>query len=136
MRKRTSTAEASIVDTRHQELKTMLEERRREILDGIQANRQEVASDHDAKERRPDPSRMEGSGENVSLALWEMRAATVKQIDDALERLKAGGYGRCKDCGQEIEYRRLNALPFALRCRECQYAKEDEALKDLRSKKS
>lgn len=114
---------------RYQDLKAMLEDRRREITDSIQGNRQEVASDHDAKERRPDPSRMETSGDNISLALWEMRAETVKRIDDALERLIKGTYGRCKECGDEIEYKRLTALPFAIRCKDCEEALENEKLR-------
>ncbi|NBO90196.1 MAG: TraR/DksA family transcriptional regulator, partial [Betaproteobacteria bacterium] len=37
-----------------------------------------------------------------------------------LERLDAGHYGECKDCGIEIPETRLNAYPAALRCISCQ----------------
>jgi RNA polymerase-binding protein DksA len=47
--------------------------------------------------------------------LEEMRA-----IDGALTRIADGSYGRCDECGIEIDYARLEAQPAALRCVECQ----------------
>lgn len=40
------------------------------------------------------------------------------QIDDALERLDAGTYGRCERCGDAIEFARLEAIPYATLCLE------------------
>jgi DnaK suppressor protein len=40
------------------------------------------------------------------------------QIDDALERLDAGTYGRCERCGDPIEFARLEAIPYATLCLE------------------
>jgi DnaK suppressor protein len=40
------------------------------------------------------------------------------QIDDALERLDAGSYGRCERCGDPIEFARLEAIPYATLCLE------------------
>ncbi|MFZ5571010.1 MAG: TraR/DksA C4-type zinc finger protein [Thermodesulfobacteriota bacterium] len=50
-------------------------------------------------------------------------------IEAALEKMDAGEYGRCEDCGQPIAVKRLQALPWALCCVEC--ASEQE--KTLRS---
>jgi DnaK suppressor protein len=36
------------------------------------------------------------------------------------ERIAAGTYGECVDCGQEIRFERLNAQPTAIRCVGCQ----------------
>ena len=47
--------------------------------------------------------------------IQEMRA-----IDAALLRLAEGAYGVCIDCGEEIDPRRLEAYPTALRCIDCQ----------------
>jgi RNA polymerase-binding transcription factor DksA len=41
-------------------------------------------------------------------------------VDEALERLKKGTYGICLDCGEPIDRARLNALPAAKRCLDCQ----------------
>jgi DnaK suppressor protein len=41
-------------------------------------------------------------------------------IEDALRALAAGRYGRCVDCGREIPFERLRAVPWAERCAEDQ----------------
>ena len=58
--------------------------------------------------------------ESTILALAEMRAKEVEQIDAAIERIENGQYGVCIDCGDWITPARLEALPYALRCKECQ----------------
>jgi DnaK suppressor protein len=44
---------------------------------------------------------------------------TVKEIDQALERIDAGAYGRCESCSQPIPADRLRALPWAALCVPC-----------------
>ena len=44
---------------------------------------------------------------------------TLDSIDDALDRLEAGTYGRCERCGNEISEERLSAMPFARLCITC-----------------
>ena len=39
-------------------------------------------------------------------------------------RLEQGDYGYCFDCGEEIAEKRLRALPFAVRCKDCEEARE------------
>lgn len=45
--------------------------------------------------------------------------ATVAEIDDALERLDTGTYGRCIACGSVIPDERLRAVPWAALCMPC-----------------
>ena len=45
--------------------------------------------------------------------------ATVAEIDQALERLDAGTYGRCIACGTTIPSERLDAVPWAALCVPC-----------------
>lgn len=54
------------------------------------------------------------------LLLLEARNRTREQFDEALRRLDSGGYGLCQNCEKPIEEGRLKAIPFALRCRDCQ----------------
>lgn len=44
----------------------------------------------------------------------------VTAIEDALGRMDAGTYGTCRRCGREIPLGRLEALPFAAYCIQCQ----------------
>lgn len=48
----------------------------------------------------------------------------VREIDDAFSRMRAGTYGRCLDCGVDIDPARLEVRPTAVRCRDCQEAWE------------
>jgi len=63
---------------------------------------------------------------NVALALAtiESRWRKRKQITLALDRLANGEYGRCLECDEEIGETRLEALPWALLCRDCQEQRE------------
>ncbi len=56
--------------------------------------------------------------------LGETQRREIQQIDAALQRIDAGEYGICRDCGQEIDPRRLAALPYALLCTECAARRE------------
>jgi DnaK suppressor protein len=56
--------------------------------------------------------------------LGETQRREIVQIDAALARLEAGEYGVCTDCDQEIDPRRLKALPYALLCTECATRRE------------
>ena len=63
---------------------------------------------------------IEGHGADLGIALIEMSAEALRRIDDAVARLATGAYGCCAECGHEISQKRLAALPFAERCRECE----------------
>jgi DnaK suppressor protein len=54
------------------------------------------------------------------LALHQNAEQLLKKVDDALERLEQGTYGRCEQCGVEIDPARLQALPYATLCFRCQ----------------
>jgi DnaK suppressor protein len=52
----------------------------------------------------------------------ELAGRTLRQVEIALARLKAGTYGFCVRCEQQIPAKRLKAVPWALHCVECQQA--------------
>ncbi len=115
--------------SRYRELNQMLEERRREIQAEVQGRRGGVRVDGawggklnevlDAVE-----SSEADIQEELEFALIQMKSETLNKIDDALARLEQGDYGNCFDCGEEIAEKRLRALPFAVRCKDCEEAKE------------
>lgn len=60
----------------------------------------------------------------LGISLMEMRNRRRQSIDEALTRLHEGTYGICADCGVEISEKRLQAVPFAKLCVECQSREE------------
>ena len=54
------------------------------------------------------------------LALRDRSDHQLELVDEALARLDDGTYGRCIRCGEQIAPDRLEALPWAARCIECQ----------------
>jgi DnaK suppressor protein len=60
------------------------------------------------------------SSYNRDEAINVMLSSRLAEIDGALERLSAGNYGICSSCSGTIPPRRLEALPFATLCVNCQ----------------
>lgn len=60
----------------------------------------------------------------ISSQLAEVENTELAQIDVALERMATGDYGACDDCGRNIPLARLQALPYATLCIECQRSRE------------
>ena len=56
------------------------------------------------------------------LALRDRSQAQLELVEAALERLDAGTFGRCVRCGEPIAPARLDALPWAANCIDCQAA--------------
>jgi RNA polymerase-binding transcription factor len=44
----------------------------------------------------------------------------LREIKDALERMRDGSYGTCMDCGLPVSKKRLEAIPWARFCVSCQ----------------
>ena len=114
--------------TRHSDLKRILEERRRAIMDGVlQGIRQ--ASEDSSLARAGDVRDTGDEGEAmlqdaVRFTLITMKTELASRIDEALARLAEGSYGACDDCGEDIAESRLRAMPFAVRCRRCEESRE------------
>jgi len=47
----------------------------------------------------------------------------LKEIHDALGRIDEGTYGKCALCGRQISEERLEAIPYARLCKECEDSK-------------
>jgi DnaK suppressor protein len=112
---------------RYDELKKILEGRRRDILNEVQGRIRDVRAEGSDK---PHDVLDQGESsdvdiqEDIEFALIQMKAETLNKIDEALSRLEEGTYGHCFECGDEIAEARLRALPFAVRCKDCEEARE------------
>jgi DnaK suppressor protein len=49
-------------------------------------------------------------------------------VDGALERIREGSFGECIACGDEINPKRLEAVPWTRHCIECQEKAEQGLL--------
>jgi len=49
---------------------------------------------------------------------------TLMLVEEALERIEEGSYGYCLNCGQEVQPKRLEAIPWARYCITCQDLQE------------
>ena len=109
---------------RFEVLKRMLEERRLELQDKLRSIREDVPAQAD-EVRDAEEQSVTDFAREMDFALMEMKAQTLIRIDEALRRVDEGTYGTCVECEQDIAAARLKALPFAVRCVECQARVED-----------
>ena len=116
------------------ELCEILAEKRRELVSGLTAK---------IRQERDEASRYLGIRDvaeisdddiqsDIRLGLAVLQSRDVQAIDAALRRLEAGTYGYCADCEEEIASQRLRAVPFAIRCKDCEEADEVRRPKVLR----
>ena len=124
----TRTEQATMAQGRYVELKKILEERRREILSEVQEKIRDVRALGASGEGQGVLDAAETSEadiqDDIELALIQMKSETLHKIEEALARLDEQTYGYCFECGDEISERRLRALPFAVRCKDCEEARE------------
>jgi DnaK suppressor protein len=111
---------------RYAELKKILEDRRREIVNEVQEKMRDVRADGGTGEGVLDAAETSEADiqDEIELALIQMKSETLQKIEEALTRLDQQTYGYCFECGDEISERRLRALPFAVRCKDCEEARE------------
>ena len=113
---------------RYAELKNILEERRREIMSAVHEKIRDVRTEGANSPTHGVLDAAETSEadiqDDIEFALIQMKSETLNKINDALMRLEQGQYGNCFECGEEISEKRLRALPFAVRCKECEEARE------------
>ena len=76
-----------------------------------------------------------GSGDEIDVAsdvvdgrllesLGAQDSNRLQMINSALDRIKQGTYGRCLVCKEEIPEERLEAIPYAFMCIDCQSRSE------------
>ena len=127
------------VKSRYEELKQMLEDRRRELMNEVQGRMRDVRADgtKDREVYDQGESSEVDIQEDIEFALIQMKSETLNKINEAIRRLEEGTYGNCFECGDEIAQARLRALPFAVRCKDCEEARENaEQRERIQARKS
>ncbi len=113
---------------RREILRKMLLGKRQEIIQEIQ---EDLGNSLTADQQRRLESGMDSGDQalmdldrELGISLLEMRNRKRQLIDEALLRVEEGTYGICAECEIEISEKRLEAVPFAKLCVECQSKQE------------
>lgn len=114
----------------YDELRRMLITRRRELEQQIQNNlraaRADVSEQRSCRVESGETTEVHPEDE-MAFALIQMKAEVLTRINEAVRRLDDGTYGYCGECGDPIATPRLRALPFAVRCKDCEEMREQAA---------
>ena len=109
------------------DIRRMLVERRRELLNEIQSRVRDVREEgscNDHHSTHPGEAVEAEPEDDLAFALIQMKAEALERVDEAVRHFDEGTYGYCVDCGEVIASSRLRAIPFAIRCKECEEMRE------------
>lgn len=124
LRPKETAKEREARERRQEVLHKMLVGKRQEIIKEIEESLGQSLTED--QQRRLESARDVGDQalmdleRELGISLMEMRNRRRQSIDEALTRLHEGTYGICAECGIEISEKRLQAVPFAKLCVECQ----------------
>jgi DnaK suppressor protein len=108
----------------------MTDEQRKEFKELILEQIEEVREENCDLEEMTKPippdnalgrlTRMDALGsKSVNEAVLENKRMRLNALEGALARCESGSYGICTNCGEEIPFGRLVALPHSSRCIKC-----------------
>ena len=69
---------------------------------------------------------LDAAQDEISSQLAEVESRELTNIEGALERIRDGSYGNCETCNEAIPLARLQALPYATLCIQCQRESEKD----------
>ncbi len=120
-RKRLSKAAKARID----KLRTMLEQRRAEILASIRKAREDSVEAHMRTFSEVGDLVSASLEKEMAFKYGEYGVNLLREIDTALEKLKEGNYGICETCGKIIGVKRLEVVPSARLCIKCKSREEE-----------
>ena len=113
-KRRKPAVDAALIKT----IREALVHQRQQLLNVMQSTQAQMAEKHVGLADVVDQA-SEGFEDELSLGLLKIEAAKIDEIVAAIARIDEGSYGLCVDCGRPIPRKRLEVLPFALRCLKC-----------------
>lgn len=110
-------------DDEIQQFKSLLLKLREQVRGDI-----ESSIDAIAEEIRPvgDNTNEPSEGLDKELILEQNEEELYLKINKSLERIEAGTFGKCGDCGKTIPKARLQAIPYTAYCIDCERRIESE----------
>jgi len=119
-RKQTAKSAPEVSSDRYEALRERLLKQKQEIVDMY--NQDLKAGQESADDGTDDLVDRANAAYNRELmfSLSDSERTMLLQIEDALKRMNVGAYGRCTNCGRTIAVPRLEAVPWARFCIDCQ----------------
>ena len=100
-------------------IKQRLLEKRKYLEQRLERTQKHIKHEDGPPEQDFAEQATERQNEDVIYGLDEAARVELEQIKHALERIENNEYGICQECGDEIPYERLEAVPFTGYCKNC-----------------
>ncbi len=107
--------------------KKKLEAKREELMRMMAQNEQEAMAADDATQDIADKAANSYTKEFL-FSQSNNERFILNLVDEALKRVKNGGFGLCVQCSEEIQQKRIEAVPWTRHCISCQEKQEQGLL--------
>jgi len=105
----------------------VLREKQRELLAVIARLKDEARAAGEAEVRDSTDAVTATQSSAEALEEGTLESRTLQQVEDALQRVADGTYGKCTICGRPIAPARLEAIPWTPYCLEDQEKQDNRA---------
>ena len=107
-------------DSRITAMKEALHKKKEEILEAHRKSRQEGREAGETGVQDEGDRASSAHAREFLFSLSETERNQLQLVEEALARIPDGNFGTCRECGDPIEPKRLQAVPWAQRCLKCQ----------------
>ena len=115
-----------MTDRRLKYLEKILLEYRLLLLGQIEEAKKSLKLSSPGKPRDSGDRILKSNVSNLLLSRSHLQSRQLRSVEEALDRIKRGTYGRCHDCGKLIGDSRLTLVPWARLCLRCQRQEEEQ----------
>ena len=109
--------------------KKLFEEEKKKIIFNDRIVREDFTISQDDRMDEVDQASTD-MDQSMRMRLCNRELMYLKKVNEALERIEAGTFGECDECGEDIEVKRLLARPTATLCVSC---KEEQEVKEMQN---
>lgn len=113
-------------DPRLSAMAETLERKKDEILEAHRKSRQEGREAVETGVQDEGDRATSAHAREFIFSLSETERQQLQLVEEALSRIPDGNFGTCRECGEPIDTKRLQAVPWATRCLKCQEQVERE----------
>ena len=104
--------------------KSGLQEQRRELARAIDRTQKEIRALADSGPGDVLDDSCGNASKEAVFTTYTRNRTQLRKVEVALKRISTGEFGVCAACGGEISLKRLQAVPWATHCLECQEESE------------